>query len=87
MAVTAERALVLVAEMAAAACNRCKFLVVLLLKRLWTSTPVLRCAHVRVSSYSEVDAVELRFVVNSGTRDAKQERRKTSGSRLVVSNV
>jgi hypothetical protein len=41
----------------------------------------------RVSSYSKVDVVKQRHMVNSGVRGTKQERRPTSGSRLVVSNV
>ena len=58
---------------------------------LLISIPVLRmnepCAYMRVNSYSKVDAVEQRFMVNSGVRGTKEERRPTSGSRLVVSDI
>jgi hypothetical protein len=43
--------------------------------------------HTRVSSYSEVGAVEQRHMVNSGVRATKQERRPTPGPGLVVSNT
>ena len=56
--------------------------------------PVLRmnmgtmCIYdMRVSSYSKVNAVEQRYVVNSGARGTKQERRLNSGPRLVVSDI
>ena len=45
------------------------------------------CVHMRVSSYSysKVDAVEQRHVVNLGVRGAKE--RRASGSGLVASDI
>jgi hypothetical protein len=55
------------------------------------NTGTMCTCHVRASSYGKVDAAEQKDIVNSGVRGAvrcaKQERRPTSGLRLVASNT
>jgi hypothetical protein len=45
------------------------------------------CGYMRVRSYSTVDAIEQKDMVNSGVGGAKEERKPTSRLRLVASDT